>query len=200
MPYINLIAEQRAALRAVTRKSRAWFLAFASVAGVFALTVGFFFMRSGSLNAEIADLKAQAEQLQPLKDGIERNQSALAQMKPRMETLQTARLDTERWTRILDHMSLVMPQNSWLTNVAAVQSNDTKPVEITWIGMSSEQSLVGELMLRMQQSPDFSDVQLKFTETKHTQYGVGIEFNITSSVAGTESKISTAAQKQGANS
>jgi len=163
------------------------------------LAVGALWLKGMSLSGEISDLKAQAEALQPLKDEIAAKHQSLTELQPRLETLTTARHDTERWSRVLDHMSLAMPQDTWLINVVATQGSDEKPVDVTWTGMSSEQNLVGDLMLRMQQSPDFANVVLKYTDTKVTTYGMGIEWQITTEVSGTDSKI-TALTKEATKS
>ena|SRR5438874_905942 len=186
MPLINLIAEQRAQLRNQGKKARIWFFAFAGTACMGAASVGFLFLRAESLGSEISSLQTKALELKPFEDAIAKNQKMLADLKPRLETLNTARMDTQRWSRILGHISLVMPDNTWLTSVAAQQGSDqTKPVEIAWTGMTTDQNLVGDLMLRMQKSIDLQNVQLRYTETKRTSTGEGVEFQIASEVMGT---------------
>lgn len=195
MPFINLIAEQRAQKRARAKKTRVWLLTSLAISVLGSGTFGFLLMRTDALQADIHSLEVQSEELKPIKDAIAMNQQFLAALRPRMETLSSARLDTERWSRILDHMSLVMPENTWLTMVNSQQASDeAKPVEISWTGMSTEQNLVGDLMLRMQRSPDLQNLQLKYTETKHSSYGVGLEFQIACEVAGTDN--STGAVKK----
>lgn len=187
MPFINLIAEQREQRRVRIKRAKGWFLGFVGSAVLGVVGFGFLFLRSEALASEVRDLEAQAEALKPFKDAIETNQQLLAALMPRMETLNAARLDTERWSRILDHVGRVMPANTWLTNVIAQQGNDaTRPVEIAWTGMSTEQNLVGDLMLALQRSPDLQNLNLKYTETKNSSYGVGLEFQISSEVTGTE--------------
>jgi Tfp pilus assembly protein PilN len=187
MPYINLIAEQRARSRDRARKARMVLFTFVGAATISLVSVGYLVIRCEAIAAEIRSLEAQALALKPIKDSIEQNQNQLASLRPRLLTLSTAQKDTERWSRILDHLSLVMPENTWLTQVTAVGSSDvSKPIEVSWTGLSREQNLVGELMLRMQRSTDFGNVNLKYTETKTNSFGRGIEFQISTDVVGTE--------------
>lgn len=187
MPNINLISEQRNVKRERQRRTRTWFLAFVTVSVVGLMTVGYLTLKVESGRATIRSLQAKLEELAPYKDDITANLRKLAALKPRMDTLTKARMDTQRWWRILDHASLVMPPQTWLTSVRAQPSNDaTTPTEIAWTGLSVEQNLIGELMLRLQACEDVADVQLKYTDQKKTSSGTGIEFQILCLVPGTE--------------
>lgn len=187
MPNINLIAEQREALRKSAKLTRLWFIAFLGAAGIGLLSFGFLFIQGEALSAQLKNLKAKTEELKPIKELIEKTKQANSMLIPRVQTLQTARLDTERWFRVLDHFSMSVPHNTWLTQVTAVQPNEaTKPVELHLTGMSAEQVLVGELMLRLQRLEDLNQLALKYTEFKKTTNGNGIEFQIACAVSGTE--------------
>ncbi len=187
MPYINLIAEQRKQKRDRERKARSWFFAFLGVSVLGLGTVGFLTLKAESASAEARSLQTKLDELRPHKEQIEGNEKVLMSLKPRLETLSKARLDTERWWRILDHASLVIPPETFFTRVKATAGNDlTKPVELAWTGMSVDQNLIGELMLRLQRSPDLAEVALKYTDQKRTPQGTGLEFQIVCFVPGTE--------------
>lgn len=193
MPNINLIAEQIQAKREQQKKSRAWMLAFAGASCVTLLAFGFLTLRMEMLSAQHRNLQAKQQQLKPFEDEIAANEGLLNVMKPKLVTLSKARIDTQRWLRILDHVALVMPPNTWVTQLKSQNPSDpTKPVEVSWTGMSAEQNLVGELMLRLQRSEFLGAVELKYTDERRNANGVGLEFQINALVPGTEEQVPSA--------
>lgn len=190
MPLINLIAEQRQWKRNRFVKARTWFIIFATVSAVGILSFGTLLIGAEYTKAEMESMRASIIELRPLTNAVDENEKQLLDLQPRLQTLGAARDDTERWTRIFDHVSLVMPTDTWLTNVRAQQPSDPRqPVQVAWIGMSTEQNLIGELMLRLQRAEDLANVQLEYTELKRTSFGTGLEFKIDCVVAGTGEKI-----------
>ncbi len=202
MPNINLIAEQRQAKRILKRKSRTWMLVFAGTTCLALLAFGFFTLKVEMLSAQLRSLQAKQQELKPLKDEIALNESKLAEMGPKLTTLSKARTDTQRWLQILDHVSLVMPPDTWVTQLKSQSPSDpTKPVEVSWTGMSAQQNLVGELMLRLQRTSYLNAVELKYTDERRNSNGVGLEFQINAVVPGTEEMPASASKdkpKEGA--
>lgn len=200
MPYINLIAEQRKAKQHRERLARAWFFAFIGVSLFGLMGIGYLVLRSEAASADMRQLQAKLDELKPYQKQIAASEAILSELKPRLDTLTKARLDTERWWRILDYASLVTPPDTWLTRMKAVAGHDvTKPVQIDWTGVSVDQNLIGEFMLRMQKTPDLAEVALKYTEQKRGPQGTGLEFTITSIVPGTE-ELTRPANKEGEQS
>lgn len=193
MPTINLIHEQRKAYRQRLKASRLWFMAFLGAAVSTGGLTAMLLIGSISLSGEAKSLQAKTEELKPYREAIEQSEKALTELSPRLTTLTTARTDTERWTRILEHMSYVMPTNTWLTGVRSVASNEeSAPVEVSLTGMSGQQESVGEFMLRLQSLKDIANVRLRYTEEKKTQFGEGLEFQIVCDVpTSTDSKEET---------
>lgn len=193
MPTINLIHEQRKAYRQRLKASRLWFMAFLGAAVSTGGLTAMLLIGSTSLSGEAKSLQAKTEELTPYREAIEQSEKALTELSPRLTTLTTARTDTERWTRILEHMSYVMPTNTWLTGVRSVASNEeSAPVEVSLTGMSGQQESVGEFMLRLQSLKDIANVRLRYTEEKKTQFGEGLEFQIVCDVpTSTDSKQET---------
>lgn len=179
MPTINLIHDQRKAYRQRLKTSRMWFVAFLGAAVSTGGLTAMLLFGSIALTGEAKNLQSQAEKLKPYRKLIEQSEREFSQLSPRLTTLTTARTDTERWTRILEHMSYVMPTNTWLTGVRSVPNSDEEaPVEVALTGMSGQQESVGEFMLRLQTLSDIANVRLRYTEEKKTQFGEGLEFQI----------------------
>lgn len=187
MPLVNLIAAQREVRRAKERAARAWFFAFVGLSGLSLVGAGALTLQVESARSNVRSLQKKAEDLAPYQSKLEDLDKMIAAMKPKLDTLGKARLDTQRWLRILDHISLVVPPNTWLTSVKSQNPGDPKqPVQVQWTGMSQDQNLVGEFMLRLQQSTDLGGIELKFTDMKRTPAGMGLEFRIDCVVPGTE--------------
>lgn len=185
MPLINLIQEEKLAQKRVERQTRVYFFGFVGSAIASAGAFGFLLFLTESLRGEEGRLKEQAQKAAPLLKAIAENQSAYSEYAPRLKTLLDAQAMTNRWDRILTHLTVNTPVDTWLTGMRCVQSDPTKPVEIDFVGLSVAQERVGEYMLRLQNCSDLESVTLKFTQEKVTQDGHGIEFDIGSQVAGT---------------
>ncbi|HWP31257.1 MAG TPA: PilN domain-containing protein [Fimbriimonadales bacterium] len=183
MPSINLIAEQRQIKRDAERRVRKWMSASGAVFVFGGLIFGFFWFQTQRAHSELRDLKAQEERLVPIKEQLALASQALKELEPRLRTLERARQATQQWNRVLEHISYVMPENTWLTNLRSTPSKDDKPVEIQYTGMSASQDLIGELMLRLQKCPDLTDVSLKYTDQRRTSQGLGLEYQIVSLLA-----------------
>ena len=195
MPSINLIAEQRAQKRAAEKKARNWFFALVSVSTAGFLAFGFLFLRVESLKANARGLESQIEKLRPVRDEIDANKTTLAELQPKLTILADAQKTTQRWWRIFDHIGKAIPPQTWISNLKSSQPNDmTKPVEITWTGMSADQTLIGNLMDGLSACPELGMVSLRYTEQKHAVQGVGIEFSIVSIVPGTDDPKAVAAK------
>ena len=187
MPFINLIAEQREKKRASERKMRTWFYVFLSSFILGISLCGLLFIRTQMLIADARELQRDAEKLRPIIEQFEATKNALAQLNPRIKTLEKAVESTKRWNRIFNHFAYVTPTDTWLTALKSdAKQEKGKPLSVTFTGMSASQELIGELMLRLQQSFDLQSITLKYTDAKRIQVGEGLEFQIISTLQGTE--------------
>ncbi len=186
MPLVNLIQEQRLATARGERKTRVLFFSFVGsvVASVFA--VGAISFQTDRLHSEEARLLALAARLKPLKGQIARAEAERARLAPRLKTLEDAQAATNRWSNILQHLATNTPSQTWLTNIRSkVESDPTKPIELSLIGMSAAQQPVGEFMLRTQNSRDLEAVNLRYTQEKVTASGASaIEFEVAAAIVG----------------
>ncbi len=196
MPLVNLIQEQRLAVKQRERKTRAFFLAFVAAVCGSLLGAGILFLQTEGLNSSEASLKQQLRKLDPVVKQIEQNDKELNALSPRLTTLTDAQEATQRWMRILEHLSRSMPRGMWLTNVRCVSTDPTKPVSLTLAGMCGTQDAVGDLLLRLQACADLESVSLRFTQEKLVNNDKGIEFEIATDIAGTAEK--KAIKKEGA--
>jgi Tfp pilus assembly protein PilN len=196
MPFINLIQEQRQEAKKNETRSRMFFLSFVGSAVLSVGVLGFFMFQNEMLKGEESDLRAKQQKLQPLVKRIEANQADYAELSPRLQTLEGAQLVTGRWSRILDHLTRQTPNETWLTAVRCVAPDPTKPVNITFAGLSARQELIGDFILRLQSCPDLSAVTLRFTQEKMAASGRDIEFEITSDISGTAEEVKEEIKKE----
>lgn len=189
MPSINLIYEQRVALRQRERRTRAFFLTFLGVSIFSAATLGGLYLQTEDLRGEAAAASRKLTKLQPVMNAIEEREGEMKSMGPRLATLEDAQKATQRWSRILDFLTRNMPEGTWLTNIRSQQSNPSEPVTATMIGLSSSQDAVANLLLRLRRNADFDTVELKYTQEDTSAGRVGaLKFEIVATVAGTAAK------------
>lgn len=192
MPLINLIEEQRLSLKASRTKARNALIALSVVGVVSAFGCGLLWLESESLDTEVNKLRQDVEKVKPLLADIEDKKNTIAKVEPKLTTLENAHGISGKWNRVLNHLTVQTPPELWLTAIRTVATDATKPIEVSFIGVSSELNKVGEYILRLQSCPDMESVSLKFTQEKVISNGVGIEFEINSALAGTAEEVKKA--------
>jgi len=185
MPLINLIQEQRVLARKNETKARMLFFSFVGVAAVSVVSFGYFMFQTDALMKEEATLQAQTQKMQPVITQIETNERAFSTLQPRLRTLEDAIASTDKWTGILNHLLVQTPQNMWLTGIRTTGADPTKPISVSFIGLSAKQQLVGEFIMRLQNCKTLENVSLKYTQEKIVDRGTGIEFEVNADVVGT---------------
>jgi Tfp pilus assembly protein PilN len=130
---------------------------------------------------QIKSLERQIAAVQPTVDKIKYYEAGLGELKPKLDTLNTAKADTLRWRRVLDDLSMSLPQKTWLTRLATLASPDQTKQEmvVSLNGISADQKMVGETMLRIQDKvSDFSQLDLHFTQKSAMSTVNAVEFEL----------------------
>lgn len=198
MPLINLIQDQRLAAKKNERGARLFFMSFATVGVLSVLSFGTLLIMKESAENEASDLRAKAQQIQPIVDEVEATNREYAKLAPRVTTLTGAQETTTRWNRVLDHLAVHTPTETWLTHLRATQSDPKNPVTVNFQGLSKRQELIGEFILRLQGSDDLANVGLKYTQEKPAANGNQLEFEVTGEIEGTvEEKERNETKKEG---
>lgn len=162
MPNINLIAARREEKKRLERITRQLFFGFAGSVGVLFLMGTFLTARRLSVGADLADANAQMQKLQPTLDRIAEVEKQTSELKPKVETLQTAKLETLRWRSIFTVVSQSIPNSAWITSLS---STGGEAGVITLNGTASSQTLVGDTMSRLGTHPVFDKIDLVFTQS-----------------------------------
>src|SRR5579862_1664911 len=178
MPYVNLIQEQRLVAQGNERKARSFFFVFVGVLVTSGLAYGFFSMDGLLISHQATNVEAQNKRNAPITKQIEQNAKELAELTPRLKTLQDAQMSTGRWDRILNHLTVQTPQSTWLTGLRCQASDASKPIQVNFIGISGSQSPIGEFIMRLQNQPDLENVNLKYTNEKLVSTTQAIEFEV----------------------
>lgn len=189
MPLINLIQEQRLAKRRQERKARSFFLLFvgtlvASMGGFMAIS-----FEKDRLESQEASLKANALRVAPLLAGIADNNRKRQQLIPRLKTLEDAQAMSERWSRILAHLSTQMPPQAWLTSVRCSAGDPSLPITIAVQGLATSQDPVGEFILRLQTCDDVENVSLRYTQEKLINQSKTTEFQVDAHLKGSAQAV-----------
>jgi Tfp pilus assembly protein PilN len=189
MPLINLIQEQRLAIKRDERTARTYFAVFAGAASGAIFVFGALAFACEQAQATESKLNSTRQKIAPMVHMIETNSQTEAALKPRLETLGNAQAMTERWAHILEHVSVQTPSESWLTGVRATSTDPSKPIVASFEGLATSQAPVSEFLFRLENSPDLNNVSLKFTQEKELGAVKQTQFQIDADVANTaESK------------
>ncbi|MFQ3588091.1 MAG: hypothetical protein SNJ74_12780 [Fimbriimonadaceae bacterium] len=185
MPMINLIEEQRLALKRAEAKTRLAFFAFVVVLGLAVVGNGALLFVGEVTNAEASRLRAKAQMQKPLTTQIEAAQKVLAEMTPRLTTLQNAQEFTNKWSRILTHLTKQTPENITMSGIRANAADPSKPIAVTFMGTSTKLETVGEFLLRLQLCEDLESIQLRFAQERTTTGPRMIEFETAADIKDT---------------
>jgi len=163
-----------------------FFIAFVSVSALGVLGFGYLWYETEVANTLERKLSKQITRIEPLLNRIKAQDAQLAAMGPRMSTLEGAQQDTQRWKRILDHLTQNTPEDIWLTNVRCSGGADGKPVVMEIKGMGARLESIGQFLLRQEACPDFRTVTLKQSAERTQGTYTAIEFSALITVEGIE--------------
>jgi Tfp pilus assembly protein PilN len=188
MPTINLIESRliaTAKLQQTNRMSKMIFLGTCSVMGMayFAL-----FGQGLSLSNEERQLATRVNKMRPLIFQTEELKKEESGLKPKLQTLEDAQTLTNRWARLMVHLSRNTPPDVWLSSVRAAAMDAEKPIHVTFNGVSRTQTDASEMLLRMQNAEDLESVNLGGTQEKLLEKTTAYEFELNGDIVGTAEK------------
>ena len=163
MPNVNLIAERREEKKKLERTTRQLFLGCAAAAGILITTVLYTGGRQLGLHSELASANARMQTLQPALDRIKAIEKDTTELTPKVETLQSAKIDTLRWRAIFQVVSESVAPTTSLSNLSATGKDDDTFLHLS--GLTATQTAVGTTMTSLNNHPLFDRVDLKFTQS-----------------------------------
>lgn len=192
MPFINLIQEQRLAARAKEQQVRIGLMVTLGVGVVSLLGATALMFDAARLNIRAAALEQKQQDLEPMVAELDINAEEISKLQPRIKTLGEAQGFSAKWSRVLTHLTQNTPPETWLTKVSAFQQDRTKPMMVTFTGVSLTNEKVGALILRLEASEDLEAVTLKYTQPKFVDGGKDqLEFEIEAAMTGTSEEVET---------
>lgn len=162
MPNINLIAARREEKKRLERITRQLFFGFAASVGVMFLLGTYLAACRLTTGADLADATAKMQKLQPTLDRIAEVEKQTNEMRPKVDTLQTAKMETLRWRSLFTVVSQSIPNSTWITSLSSTGGDVGT---ITLNGTASSQTLVGDTMSRLGSHPVFDKIDLGFTQS-----------------------------------
>lgn len=185
MPSINMIAPRRAEKKRLEICVRRLILAILLETVLIVGVSGFMFTKIYSTKSEANAKQQRLKELTPKVQEIENCDKENLALMPKLDTLNDAKSNTLRWCRVMDRLSSSLPDKTWLTRVAAMPSTDSKSEEmaVNINGVSANQQLVGDTMLRMQSTiTDFDKVDLHYTQRTMVGATPAVEFEVAAAI------------------
>lgn len=186
MPLINLIESDLIVARKAAQRKRVSQMALAGSCAVIGVGYAALLGQSANLGAEEADIQSKIKKLKPMLRAIEEDRRIIADLEPRLEALTDARDLTNRWGRIMQHLTVNTPQDCYLTAVRADAGNPNEAISVTFTGVGKTQSDASQFLLRCQNAKDMQGVNLVQSRERTVLRGSMIEFEIKGSIVGTE--------------
>lgn len=185
MPLVNLIQEQRNAIRLRERQTRMVLMAIVGIGAVSFLTAGFFTFESVKYSLRIGELRAQKERLAPLMTELDNKHLEIGGLQMRRDTLKGAEADTIRWSSLLAFLGTNTPDGVVLSDFRSDLPGDPKtPTGLTLIGLSEDQQQVGDFILRLESSPEMAGVTLKYTQERVGPSNKSTQFELSAGLEG----------------
>jgi Tfp pilus assembly protein PilN len=178
MANINLISAKRAERVRMNKVARGLLAGVVATAVLSAGTVTFMLTRMVFAGRQLAEANSRMEQLRPVLQEIEDAERERNAVQPKLKTLTEAQERTTRWYGVMDGLKRVVPQQTWLTNIAVEKQGDAGSM-VRVNGITSNQSRVGETMYRLTQQAEFyKKVDLRYTRTTTVEDQENVEFEL----------------------
>ena len=196
MRAVNLLPRDHGQRR-VKKESLPVLVGGCSAVLVVAVLGALYMMGSGKIAAQqrkVDDLNRHFQALPPPPPGPTAAQQALAgQQSARVSALTAALANRVSWDRVFREFSLVLPDDVWLTQLAAKSpispatnassaSTTGTPSEFTITGRTYSHDGVARLLSRMQVIPDLTNVQLVSSSVTKVGNQNVVEFSIAADI------------------
>ncbi|MBX3113308.1 MAG: PilN domain-containing protein [Fimbriimonadaceae bacterium] len=192
MPLINLIQEQRIEARSKQKQIQIALFGTMGIGALSVLGTLALMFDATRLNLYAGALEQKKIEIQPTLDELTANQEALDQMRPRVQTLETAQKDSTKWEEVLAYLTQNTPPTVWLTNVKAFKQDAATPMVLTFNGVSLTQEAVGDFQYRLGVCSELENPQLKYTQPRFSDKFRQFEFELSADMKGTKEEDSAA--------
>ena len=188
MPLINLIESDLLVAKKASQQMRLSQAALIAAGCVVGISYLFVLGQGAMLAGEEQQVQTKLKKIKPIIKAIDEQKQIVADLEPRLQTLEDARELTNRWGRLLNHVSVNTPRDVYLTSIRSDSSQVDQPIKVTFIGTGKSQTDASEFVLRCQNSQDMESVNLVGSQEKLLRAVSAIEFEIAGSIIGTAPK------------
>jgi Tfp pilus assembly protein PilN len=188
MPIINLIETQILAKKREESQLRISKYTLIGTTTIVGLSYFFLAAQGVGLNGQLNEVEAKLKKTRPLQEQIDALKKEESNLDPRLQTLQNARLLTNRWANLLGHLAVNTPSEVWLTSFRSIATDPEKPIHITFNGVGRSQTDVSEMVMRTQNAQDLESVNLVGSQEKLFEKVSGTEFEMSGDIVDTAEK------------
>jgi Tfp pilus assembly protein PilN len=162
------------------------------------LAAGYLYAGAGvmSKQGELDDLRAQLAELEvPSEEPMAGSQALAGEGQARTTALSAALATRIAWDRVLREVSLVVPEDVWLTQLSASTPNAAQggaapvattgaasPNSLSAVGFAGSQESVALLLSRLESIPELTSVQLQASTQAESDTGRAYSFTILAGV------------------
>jgi Tfp pilus assembly protein PilN len=197
MPLINLIQEQRSLVHRKEREARILVITTVAIGALSFLTSAAFVLETGRAGLEAVTLQQRKKKLEPMLAQLEQNERKIAELDPRLKTLQAAVTDSQKWERVLQHLKVNTPEGIYLNGIKCVQNDPSQGIVVQFTGNSRSLDEIGSYVMRLEVSPDLEDAAMKFAQERvGADRNKALEFEIAATLSGTK-EAKKALKKEG---
>lgn len=186
MPSINMIAPRRAEKLRLEREMRRLVVVIMAELILAVGLGGWVCTKLLTTRSQVASLDAQLNSLRPVVKQIEGYESATKKLVPKLQLLNDAKDRTMTWYNVFDRLTQSLPQSTYLTRIStdkAQKPENGAKVKLT--GVSISQAKIGETMIRLHAIPDFTAVDLNYTQQTSVDKASAVEFVIDAAMKST---------------
>lgn len=130
---------------------------FVFLIALLAVFYGFNTVRLNNLNIDLADLKLQTTKVAKDISNIEKYEQLKLKLEQQEQTLKTATADVRPWLRFLNDLSLVMPNEAWLTALNLNKDSVNFSAQVLTDAKGNPTN-VAKLLVRLETLKDLTDI------------------------------------------
>jgi Tfp pilus assembly protein PilN len=177
MISINMISARRAEHLRMLRWLRALSLTASVVGAGFLCAITFVTAQIFSTEVQLNSVSQELARLKPALDRLAQIEQSRNALKPKLMVLSKAQADTTRWYDVLVSLKHTVPTQAWLTSLNVDGGRDENQT-VRLNGITESQALVGETMLRLNQTNLYQAVDLHFTQSGKIGDRDTVEFEV----------------------
>lgn len=154
---INLLPQEVIEKRRAERLLSYLLMLFVFLIALLIVFYGFNYIRLTNLKLDVSDLKMQAARVAKDVKNIEKYEQLKLQVEQQEQIVSTAVSDVRPWLRFLNDLSLIMPNEAWLTALALNKDSVSFTTKVL-TDEKGDPKNVAKLLVRLETLKDLTDI------------------------------------------